>query len=139
MVDLRFGRGWGAFLLLLAVLVVVGLNQDAKPPSACASNWRECVDNADLVNNYLSDYKAQTACRNEAIKLAKYGNAQFPSLYYFSRFNSGGEYPKTGIVTLFENEAQFSNAFGAMVNSTIVCRYDLGQDRVLHVSIHPRS
>lgn len=38
---------------------------------------------------------------------------------------------------MLQNEAQFSNGFGAMVHSRVVCTYNLRAKRVLNVSITP--
>lgn len=108
---------------------------EKKVITGCTSNWRLCADNGDLVNNYLSDHSAQSACKDEAEKLARYGSPKFPWLYFFDTFNRGNDYPRTGIAVLFEKDAQFSNAFGAMVHSTVTCTYDLNQNKVLNVSI----
>lgn len=86
---------------------------------SCATNWTSCVDNADLVNNYLSDHHAQTDCKQEAKKRAAYGSPNLPSLFFFDSFQVGNDYPRTGIAILIEKEAQFQNGFGAMVNSSV--------------------
>jgi zinc-ribbon domain len=127
--------------ILVLGIIAVGLGRmevsqknEEKP---CTSDWRKCSDNADLVNHYLSDYRAQDSCKSEAEKLARYGSPKFPWLYPFSTFYSGDQYLKTGIAVLVEKEAQFSNAFGGMVRSTVTCTYDLNQKKVLNVSIAP--
>jgi hypothetical protein len=55
----------------------------------------------------------------------------------FSTFHAGDDYPKTGRIVLIEKDAQFSNAFGAMVHSRVTCTYDLDQKKVVDVSIAP--
>jgi hypothetical protein len=44
---------------------------------------------------------------------------------------------KDGKVVLVEKEAQFSNAFGGMVHSTVMCTYDLNQNKVVDVFATP--
>jgi hypothetical protein len=77
----------------------------------------------------------QFRCKDEARRLAKYGEPKFPSLVAFGTFLRGDDYIKTGVVTLFEDEAQFQNGFGAMVHSTVKCKYDLNSEKVVNVSI----
>lgn len=101
---------------------------------ACRSDWINCKDNSDLVNNYLHDYRAQVDCKNSAQKLAKYGKAKLPWLYPFSTFLVGNDYPKTGIVTLIEKEAQYQNEHGAMAHAEVTCTYDLRAKRVISVT-----
>jgi hypothetical protein len=109
--------------------------KDEKKIIGCASDWRQCKDNADFANNYGDILKIQIRCKSEAEKIAKYGTPKFPWLYFFATFLKGDSYPKTGIVVLLEKDAQFSNAFGAMVHSTVTCSYDLDLDKVSNVSI----
>ncbi len=56
----------------------------------------------------------------------------------FTYFRSGSDYPKTGKAILGEHDAQFQNAFGAMVHSTVECTYDLNAKEVTDVTIVPQ-
>jgi hypothetical protein len=127
-------------LVLIGVvgLIAIGSYEDAgnKANPTCKSDWRLCSDNADLVNNYNEITRAHAYCEIEAKKLAKYGTPKFPFLS-FGTFFKGNNYVKTGVVTLVENDAQFSNAFGAMVHSTVTCRYDLNRKEVLDANVAP--
>jgi hypothetical protein len=94
-----------------------GSQQPPVPASPCKTDWTRCTDNADLMNEYDGTRDAQFACKLEAGQRAKYGDPKFGWLDYFDRFHKGDDYPKTGIAILIENDAQFQNAFGAMVHS----------------------
>ncbi|MGH9806371.1 MAG: hypothetical protein ACRD9W_03780 [Terriglobia bacterium] len=140
------------------VLIVIGENVDpAKNPSAsdsaassatadnattpapatdCKSDWTKCSDNEDLVNNYSDWTKVQVECKEEANSEAKYGTPEWPWLP-FGSFLKGTDYSTSGIATAIEADAQFQNGFGAMVHSTVTCRYDLRAQKVLDVSILP--
>jgi hypothetical protein len=136
----RLSRLLGIVLLVIVILVIIkasgtGSNEPASP---CRSDWSRCTDNADLVNNYSQIDHAQFDCKREAAQRAKYGDPKFLSLYYFSTFYKGDQYPKTGKATLVEKDAQFQNAFGAMVHSEVTCIYDLRAKQVLSVEISPR-
>jgi hypothetical protein len=90
---------WGCLILLIIVVIVgwrIVASQPQRSPQeiACAAIWSSCIDNADLVNNYLSDHHAQTDCKAEAEKHATYGVPKFPSLFYFDTFLTGDDYPK---------------------------------------------
>jgi hypothetical protein len=136
------GRRFANFILLFIGLVVAAIavsyisNYHRTPLSPCASDWHKCTDNADLMNN-SSDavIPAQVACKHEATERAKYGTPTFPSFPFisFSSYQDGDGYPKTGKILLGEHDAQFSNAFGAMVHSSVNCLYDLNQHKVLGV------
>lgn len=125
------------FVAFVGAIIVLGSKEEEKEKAnpTCKSNWRLCSDNADLINHFTDISRGQVGCEIEAKKLAKYGDPKFPS-FYFSTFHRGNEYIKTGIVTLIEPDAQFQNAFGAMVHSTVTCTYDLNSDRVLNVTIN---
>lgn len=97
---------------------------DVQPVSLCKSDWTKCTDNADLVNNYSGWSYAQVACESEANGLAQYGKPVWPWMS-FSTFNKGTEYAATGTAILIERDAQFQNQFGAIVNSRVICNYDL--------------
>ena len=107
----------------------------ATPNASCKSDWRACSDNADLVNNYGKIVDSQVACKSEAQGRAKFGTPKFPFLFFFGKFYKGDEYVKTGVIKLIEDDAQFSNVFGAMVHSTVTCTYDLDQEKVVDISI----
>jgi hypothetical protein len=134
-------RGCGGVTALMLVgivaLIVIGSYQDGgnKTPS-CKSDWHLCSDNADLINNFGDITRGQAYCKIEAEKLAKYGTPKWPWLA-FSTFHRGSDYVKTGIAVLLEKDAQFQNGFGAMVHSTVTCRYDLNRQEVLDANVAP--
>jgi hypothetical protein len=136
------GRGCAGIVILL-IIAFVGLvaianreSEREKANPSCKSDWHLCRDNADLVNNFGDITLAHAYCEVESKRVAKYGTPKFPS-FAFSTFYKGDAYVKTGIATLIEKDAQFSNAFGAMVHSTVTCRYDLNKKEVLDESIAP--
>ena len=105
-----------------------------QPKPTCKVDWHSCLDNADMVNNYHDWPTVQTRCKSSAKDSAKYGTPEFP-WFSFGSFLRGSDYPKTGIVTTIEPDAQFSNGFGAMVHTRVVCKYDLKSNAVLDVSL----
>jgi hypothetical protein len=102
--------------------------------SNCKSDWRQCSDNAQLVNNFGDIGRAQLLCKYAAQKLAKYGTPDFP-WFSFGSFERGSDFVRIGIATLIEDNAQFQNGFGAMVHSTVICKYDLDRAQVVDVRV----
>jgi hypothetical protein len=133
----RNRRGLGILLLIIIGLAVLfhgsntskGTNE--RPPNPlCESDWTRCIDNADLMNNYLyHNPEPQVNCKHEAMKRAQYGDPKFPWL---------DQYPKIGIAILIEKDAQYQNGFGAMVHSEVKCTYDLRAKQVLNIEISSR-
>jgi hypothetical protein len=124
-----------ALLVIVAIVIIAGQNgeKESAAPS-CKSDWHLCTDNADLVNNYSGIISAQTDSKYEATKLARYGDPKIP-FFSFGTFYKGDGYVKTGIMVLLEKNAQFQNGFGAMVHSTVTCRYDLARKQVLDTNV----
>ncbi|WP_315736290.1 MULTISPECIES: zinc ribbon domain-containing protein [unclassified Bradyrhizobium] len=136
----KANRGCASVFVLLLVFIGVGAiigdrdDEKEKANPTCKSDWRRCSDNADLVNNFRDISYGQASCKTEAQKLAKFGEPKFPFLA-FSTFYKGDNYVKSGIVTLVEKEAQFQNGFGAMVHSTVICKYDLNIKQAVDVKV----
>jgi hypothetical protein len=105
-----------------------------QPSGSCNSDWRQCSDNADLMNNFSDITRGSVSCMYAAKKLAKYGSPSFPFIY-FSTFHSGSDYARTGLVTLIESDAEFQNAHGAMVHSVVTCKYDRNSQQVVNGSV----
>jgi hypothetical protein len=101
---------------------------------SCNSDWRQCSDNADLMKHFWDINSGSVSCMFAAKKLAKYGAPSFPSIY-FGSFHSGNDYVRTGLATLIESDAEFQNAYGAMVHSVVTCKYDLNSQQVVNVSV----
>lgn len=104
----------------------------------CAQDWHACRDNTDFVNNYTKIYEAQAACKLSAEEGARFGTPQWPGFWSggaFGSFKTGDDAPKTGIVTLIENNAQFQNGYGAMVHSTVVCQYDYNKKKTQNIEV----
>ena len=132
------GCGLASLLGLIAIgaiLIIAGVsgNKESSKP-ACKSDWHLCADNEDLVNNYSGIISAKVDCKFEAAKLARYGDPKFP-FSSFGRFYIGKDYMTTGVMILLEKDAQFQNGFGAMVHSTVTCKYDLARKQVLDVNV----
>jgi hypothetical protein len=102
---------------------------------SCKSDWRQCSDNADLVNNFEDITRGSVLCQYAAKELAKYGSPSFPFLSFYN-FRSGSDYVRTGLATLVEPKAEFQNAYGTMVHSVITCKYDLNSRQVVDVSVN---
>ena len=138
-------------LVLFVIIIVVGGNSgsnsasgggqnSASQPSqsssesACSSDWHTCKDNADLVNNSSIWADIQSACRDKVNSEVQYGEPKWPGIWSGGAFDSyipGTSYIETGIAVAVEKDVQIENAFGAMVHSTAVCRYDLNSMTVL--------
>jgi hypothetical protein len=108
------------------------------PSPSCKTDWHLCVDNADLINNYERVGFAKYDCRQAADGLSKYGTPEWPFWVKFGYFRTGTTAPKTGQIQLTEDEAKFSNGFGAMQKVTVVCDYDLTARKVKNVTVTPR-
>jgi hypothetical protein len=130
-----------AFLLLFIVVLAAssgGSRGDRIVPSpTCRNDWMKCANNADMAKHYRGWWDVRHACEREAKDRAKYGNPDFP-WESFPNFMRGDNYVKSGKAILMENDAQFSNGFGAMVHVNITCEYDLRTKSVLSVSIRAR-
>jgi hypothetical protein len=108
-----------------------------KTSASCKEAWRLCADNAEIANNYDGWIRAQNSCQDAAEKMAKYGTPQWPHSWIpnFNFFHKGSDYKETGRAVLIEDDAQFQNAFGAMVHSTVTCTYNLDSETVIDLSI----
>lgn len=106
-------------------------------PEACKTDWSRCSDNSELINNYHDIAKAQVACKSEANERARFGTPEWP-WFAFSSFRRGSDAPHTGIVTVIETDAKFSNQFGAMHHVSIICQYDLKTRTVSSLNIEGR-
>lgn len=110
------------------------------PEGSCKDNFHSCKDNEDLVNNYSGFRDARADCKIKADDAAEYGTPKWPGLWgggAFGSFRIGTDAPRTGIVTLMEPNAQFQNAYGAMVHSTVTCVYDLNQHAIKDIEVTP--
>lgn len=131
----------GCLVIILVIVSIIfigaGNESNKSPPSPCASDWIQCADNAELVNNYSKYYEVQSACKREATDQARYGTPSWPWIP-FGTFLKGTDYVTSGKVTAIESDAQFQNGFGAMVHSRVTCSYDLRAHKVLWVTIGER-
>jgi hypothetical protein len=90
------------------------------------------------VNNFDRYVHVKTACKRDAEKNARYGTPQWPGFWQggsFGNFRPGMDYVSTGVVTAIEPDAQFQNGYGAMVHSTVICKYDLAHESVISIDV----
>lgn len=134
-----------AFGLLLAIFVIGALitnpSKDEKPSapksSTCKDDWKLCADNGELVNNWSGWSLVQSECKRTANDSAKYGTPEWP-WFAFGTFTVGDSYTKNGVGVAIENEAKFSNGFGAMTHVSVTCFYDLNNKKVTDVRVSPK-
>ena len=100
----------------------------------CKKDWKQCVDNAMLINEYSGMYKVKAGCKVEANSRAKYGKPDW-SWVPFGIYYKGKNYVDTGFVEVVDNTVKFQNRFGAMKKSRVSCVYDLKSNRVTALSI----
>jgi hypothetical protein len=100
----------------------------------CRSDWTKCADNEQLVNSYSDWSLVKVRCKRAANDSAKYGNPDWP-WFSFGTFYKENNYVTSGIAVAIEPDAQFSNGFGAMVHSKVICTYDLRAKRVTNVAV----
>lgn len=93
---------------------------------SCKTQWKLCTDNGDMANNYENWSWVKGRCGEAADKTAKYDDPKW-SWKTFSYIIRGDDYPKTGIVTLVDQDVKFQNKFGTYVKSKVTCEYDLNK------------
>ena len=127
---------------VFGILAIIGSLLPEEPKGTgphskgCRDDWTKCADNADLANNYQGWMHVKSECKEAATQQARFGTPEWPWLA-FSSFYSGSNYVQSGIVFAIEKDAQFSNAFGAMVHSIVKCEYDLRAGHVVNVEVMP--
>lgn len=97
--------------------------------NGCAENYTSCKDNEDLINNNKMVSDAQFACKEATNKNVRYGDPDW-TLYPFPKFSSGDDYPKTGVIRMFDDAVKISNGFGAMERSEVSCQYNLRKSKI---------
>jgi hypothetical protein len=97
----------------------------ASPSPSCASDWRLCKDNTDFVENNLFGWgRVKGECKEAAETKSKFGTPEWPWLAFHS-YIGGDSIHNTGTIFVSEDDAKFSNAFGAMEKVSVECVYDL--------------
>lgn len=127
------------FFVVVFFLVKCGTDNASRPKveeptkeavsDGCSANYTLCKDNADLMNNNKLVSGAQFACKEATNKYVRYGEPDW-TMFPFSRFASGEDYPKTGIIRIADNSVKISNGFGAMEKSEVSCQYDLNKSKI---------
>ncbi|MEJ0051585.1 MAG: hypothetical protein WDN02_10320 [Methylovirgula sp.] len=124
------------------------VQSDEAAPSApsqptCADDWKACKDNSDLANNSTHALSAaQVGCEEEVKRRNKYGDPKFCTGFLcedFTKFRTGDDAPRTGILTLTDDQLQLQNGYGAWVHMTAVCTYDLKNETVQDLSIYDQN
>ncbi len=110
--------------------------EDAHP--TCEKHWKACTSNSDLIeHNSAWMFHGVSACKIAADERARYGEPKW-SWVPFGKYRTGDDYPKTGIVTVGDEDVSFQNAFGTYGRSRVVCVYDMNDERVVNVSVTPQ-
>ena len=108
--------------------VITHLGTILKNIKFCKKDWKMCVDNAMLINNYAGMSKVKAACKIEANSRAKFGSPEW-SWVTFGTYYVGNRYINSGLVEVVDNTVKFQNGFGAMKKSKVNCVYDLKNNR----------
>jgi len=104
--------------------------------SGCEEDWRDCDSLEDFHKNNLEDRaKASRACKLIAESAANYGDPEFPRFPFGTTLVDRNAFAEDGIVNLREEDAQFQNGFGAMVNVMIECAYSLKKETVVDINV----
>lgn len=103
------------------------------PAPSCSNDWKLCIDNAAMINEWNGLSLVQIKCKYAANDIAKYGHPDW-SWFPFTNFMPGNDYPSTGMVTLIDRDVRFSNGFGAMTKVTAVCVYNLKLNKVTFIN-----
>ena len=155
-------KPWIVFGLIVVLAVALGLARNAPPeksaeadtPAAasaaasappappsptCENDWTKCEDNAGVANHYQRFYQVQGACRNEANRVARFGEPDWGGWLSspFGRFMKGDSALKTGRMTLVENETRVPTAVGAKQLAQMICEFDLRANKVVNLTIEP--
>jgi hypothetical protein len=115
----------------------IAFNPILSPPDheACKTDWRRCADNTELFENYREISQIRGACKTEAENRARFGTPEWPWMPFSTYRVIPTARMTRGIVWLAENNAKFSNQFGAMEKVTIECKYDLETRSIKDISI----
>ena len=122
-------------IISFAVWVNYATNNNIYPieeGNDCSSNYKKCLDNADMANHYSEWFRVRYACKDKFSELVKYGTPEYKlgDSYAFSSFLVGDDYPKKGIATLIAKVA-LPNEFGTKVNGKQACEFDLDTNKVI--------
>jgi hypothetical protein len=100
--------------------------------ASCEADWTKCADNAALMKVASISEDIKTKCREAGDRQSKYGTPAWP-WNAFATARGGRDYIDSGIAVAIENSAQVETRAGAVVTSSVVCRYDLVTKTVLSV------
>src|SRR6476660_985664 len=102
------------------ILAEAAKNDFEQEHPTCATNWKACGDNSDLVANSPVWTRTQIACRRAANESARYGAPKW-GWAVFSKFLRGDDYPRTGRFTAVDEDVRFQNGFGVYGRTRVVC------------------
>ena len=106
----------------------------APPAPSCKSSWGLCETNEQLAHEYEGFFSARFRCRAAAEKAAKYSTPKWGTVY-FSKYFKGNSIKADGSVTLIDEDARFSNGFGAYVAATVDCHFSFKTGEVIDIRI----
>jgi len=134
-------------LFIVIALMILGASISSKDGSTsaasekanptCVGDWTKCKDNSGLANHWSGSRRVAYDCKDEANKLAKYGEPKW-SWITFGSFYPAEKSVETGVFTKIDDDVQFHNGFGAWGHAEVVCKYDLRQKKVLNVTVRQR-
>jgi len=99
-------------------------------------DYKDCADNAAVINNYRGIFDAKVACAVAVDDNVKYGSPDWSWLVRFGHSYGGDDFVKTGIIRIVDDEVKIQNMYGAMERSRVECEYDLNSKKVLAISIN---
>ena len=105
--------------------------------NACASNYKACKDNADIVNlNTNISVQIKSSCKRaaekEAISTIDWGGILSPN---FGRFGRGDSGIKKDKILVIDDVAMYQNQFGAKIKRETLCLYNLKTNKVEQLTI----
>ena len=131
------------YAILLCCLLVAACDQKPAEQQAvavapgCATDWRKCVDNIDLVHNWVGWTKVPADCERAAeTQLA--GVTPLWADTPFTSYLPGNVYVTSGKAVAMELEAPLRDAAtGVIVHAKIVCEFDLRKRGVTGLFVVP--
>lgn len=105
---------------------------------ACRKDWRRCSDNVELIKSYVRGEgggEVIARCRESAERKSKFGTPNWPWFDRSGKYRAGDDFPKTGIVTLVDEQIIFLDAYGSQAKTSVTCKYDLGAGEVQSIDI----
>ena len=149
---MKIGRGILGVVFLVGIAAVISNSPEraatidvahvygppAPPaPPSCKNSLSACADNREIANEWSGYSRLRVRCKTAADEMAKYGDPEWPWIA-FGSFLPGDSAHKTGVITLVEPDARFTNGFNAKARVKIYCKYNRRADKVEDASIQQR-